>query len=110
MIGVAGGALTALCHVEERRGRFTNRPYIVVVRCHLVDSHNAWWVGTANTLKRVVWCVAMGFNMIAVRGIERIRHPYTVWIGLKVTRRGAVAARIAECIHVELQQLARGAV
>jgi hypothetical protein len=52
----------------------------------------------------------MGFNMIAVRGIERIRHPYTVWIGLKVTRRGAVAARIAECIHVELQQLARGAV
>lgn len=45
-------------------------------------------------LKRVVWCVAMSFNMIAVRGIERIRHPYTVWIGLKVTRRSAVAAQI----------------
>jgi hypothetical protein len=47
-------------------------------------------------LKRVVWCVAMSLNMIAVRGIERIRHPYTVWIALKVTRRSAVAVRIAE--------------
>jgi hypothetical protein len=52
----------------------------------------------------------MSLNMIAVHGIERIRHPYTVWIALKVTRRGAVAARLAERVHNQLRQHVRGAV